>query len=69
LISGRTHIGFRALLNCRPEVAAMFASTPELSVVKGQNEKRISIKNLIQAMTPDSATDACLIRALAELVS
>ncbi len=69
LISGRTQVGFRALLKCRPEIAALFSSTPELSAVKGQSEKRISIKNLIQSMASESADDACLIRALAELVS
>lgn len=69
LIAGRTQAGFGTLLKCRPEMAELFRVTPELSAVRGHSDKLISIKNVIQVMSVNSSTEACLMRALSELIA
>ncbi len=70
LISGRTQISFAALLKCRPELSTLFEQVPQLSRVHQIDEERISIKNIMAALSPHAEqSDVLLVRALGELIA
>ena len=70
LISGRTQTSFAALLKCRPEFSPLFDREPELSRVHQISQERISIKNIMAALSPQAEqSEALLIRALGELIA